>query len=141
MLLIQFLEVIWSMPRNFAFFQKPLYKFFFLNSTIPRSIVKKYSLKVSRTLKTGKAFKQGLKHNQFPPQILCLQASVLIIHWHCFQVSYTRANLAKRQNLHQKGTSVKSSGYANYRVKRLMIHYNIRATLCDSFCDVITRVR
>ena len=44
-------------------------------------------------------------------------------------------------NLHQKGPSVKSPGYANYRVKRLMIHYNIRATLCESFCDVITRVR
>ena len=29
MLLIQFLEVIWSMPENFAIFQKPLYKFFY----------------------------------------------------------------------------------------------------------------
>ena len=29
MLLIQFLEVIWSMPTNFAFFQKPLDKFFY----------------------------------------------------------------------------------------------------------------
>ncbi|CAH3176276.1 unnamed protein product [Porites evermanni] len=83
------------------------------------SIVKKYSLQVLRTLKTGKAFKQGLKYSQFSPQILCLQASVLIIHLHCFQVSYTRAHLAKRQNLHQKGPSVKSPGYANYRVKRL----------------------
>ena len=26
----------------------------------------------------------------------CLQVSVLIIHWHCFQVSYARAHLAKR---------------------------------------------
>ena len=74
----------------------------FINSTIPRSIVKKYSLQVSRTLKTGKVFKQGLKHNQFSPQILCLQVSVLIIHWHCFQVSYARAQLAKDINLHQK---------------------------------------
>ena len=140
MLLIQFLEVIWSMPKNFAFFQKRSINFF-INSTIPRSIVKKYSLQVSITLKTGKAFEQGLKYSQFSPQILCLHASVLIIHWHCFQVSYTRAHLAKRQNLHQKGPSVKSSGYANYRVKRLVIHYNIRATHCESFCDVITRVR
>ena len=69
---------------------------FFINSTIPRSIVKKYSLQVLRTLKTGKAFKQGLKYSQFSPQILCLQASVFIINWHCFQVSYTRAHLAKR---------------------------------------------
>ena len=30
---------------------------FFINSTIWRSIVNKYSLQVSRTLKTGKAFK------------------------------------------------------------------------------------
>ena len=29
MLLIQFLEVIWSMPKNFAFFQKQLDKFFY----------------------------------------------------------------------------------------------------------------
>ena len=29
MLLIQFLEIIWSMPKNFAFFQKPLDKFFY----------------------------------------------------------------------------------------------------------------
>ena len=29
LLLIQFLEVIWSMPNNFAFFQKPLDKFFY----------------------------------------------------------------------------------------------------------------
>ena len=29
LLLIQFLEVIWSMPKNFAFFQKPLDKFFY----------------------------------------------------------------------------------------------------------------
>ena len=73
------------MPKNFAFFQKPLDKFLY-KSTIPRSIVKKYSLQVLRTLKTGKAFKQGLKYSQFSPQILCLQASVLIIHLHCFQV-------------------------------------------------------
>ena len=28
LLLIQFLDVIWSIPKNFAFFQKPLDKFF-----------------------------------------------------------------------------------------------------------------
>ena len=27
--LVQFLDVIWSMPKNFAFFQKPLDKFFY----------------------------------------------------------------------------------------------------------------
>ena len=29
LLLIQFLELIWFMPKNFAFFQKPLDKFFY----------------------------------------------------------------------------------------------------------------
>ena len=29
LLLIRFLDVIWSMPKNFAFFQKPLDKFFY----------------------------------------------------------------------------------------------------------------
>ena len=38
-------------------------------------------------------------------------------------------------------TPVISPEYANYRLKRLVIHYNIRAILCKSFCDVITRVR
>ena len=32
--------------------------------------------------------------------------SVLIIHWHCFQVSYARAQLAKDINLHQKEFSI-----------------------------------
>ena len=80
LLLLQFLDVIWSMPTNFAFFKKPLDKLFFINSTIPRSIVNKHSLQVSRTLKTGKAFNQGFIYNQFFPQILCLQVSVLVIH-------------------------------------------------------------
>ena len=56
LLLLQFLHVIWSMPTNFAFFKKPLDKFFY-NLTIPRSIVYKYTLQVLRTLETEKAFK------------------------------------------------------------------------------------
>ena len=103
LLLLKFLHVISSMPTIFAFFKKQLDKFF-INFAIPRSIVHKYTLQVLRTLKTEKAFKQGLKYNQFFPHILCLQVSVLIIHWHCFQVLYARAHLAKRQNLHQKRT-------------------------------------
>ena len=78
----------------------------FKNLTITRSIVNSYTLQVSRTLKTGKAFKQGLKYNQFFPQILRLQVSVLIIHWHCFQVSYARVQLANILNLHKTGPSV-----------------------------------
>ena len=52
----------------------------FINFAIPRSIAYKYTLQVSRTLKTEKAFKQDFKYNQFSPHILCLQVSVLIIH-------------------------------------------------------------
>ena len=33
-----------------------------------------------------------------------LQVSVLIIHWHCFQVSYARAHLAKRNKFASKRT-------------------------------------
>ena len=69
-----------------------------------RSIVNKYTLQASRTLKTGKTFKQGLKYDQFFPQILCLQVSVLIIHWHCFQESYARAHLAKINKFASKRT-------------------------------------
>ena len=36
MLLIQFLEVIWSMPKNFAFFQKALDYYKFDNAEINR---------------------------------------------------------------------------------------------------------
>ena len=56
LLLLQFLHVIWSTATNFAFFKKPLDEFF-INLTIPKSIVNKYTLQVSRTLKTEKVFK------------------------------------------------------------------------------------
>ena len=46
-----------SMLTNFALFTKPLDRVFFINVTIPGSIVSKYTLQVSRTLKTGKTFK------------------------------------------------------------------------------------
>ena len=65
-LLLQFFDIIWSMPTNLAFFKKPL-DIFLINVKIPRSIVSEYTLRVSRTLKTVKAFKQGLKYNQFFP--------------------------------------------------------------------------
>ena len=48
---------------------------------------------------------------------LCLQLSVLIIHWHCFKVSYARAHLAKRNKFASKTTldyfRKKCSEYAN----------------------------
>ena len=107
LLLLQLLHVIWSMPTNFAFFKKRLDNFFFINLTILRSIANKYTLQVSRTLETGKAFKCGLRYNQFFPQILCLQVSILIIQWHCFQVSYASTHLAKKD----KFASKKHFGY------------------------------
>ena len=71
------------MPTNFAIFKKALDNFF-IHLTIPRSIVNKYTLQVSRTLKTGKALNRASNITSspppFPPQILCLQVSVLIIH-------------------------------------------------------------
>ena len=76
----------------------------FINLTILRSIANKYTLQVSRTLKTEKAFKWGLKYNQFSPHVLCLQVNVLIIPWHCFQVLYARAHLAEGNKFASKRT-------------------------------------
>ena len=45
------LHVIWSVPTKNRSIK------FFINLTIPRSIANKYTLQVSRTLKTVKAFK------------------------------------------------------------------------------------
>ena len=39
-----------------------------------------------------------------PPQVLYIQVSVLIIHWYCFQASYARAHLAKRNKFASKIT-------------------------------------
>ena len=61
------------MPTNFAIFKKALDNFF-IHLTIPRSIVNKYTLQVSRTLKTGKALNRASNITS-PPQV-----SVLIIH-------------------------------------------------------------
>ena len=54
LLLLQFLHVIWSTPTNFSHFPKNRSIIFFINWKIPRTIVNKYTLRVSRTLKTGK---------------------------------------------------------------------------------------
>ena len=77
LLFLQFLHVIQSM-RKISHFLKNRSIIFFINLTIPRSIVYKYTLHVLRPLKIEKAFKQGLKYNKFPPQILCLHVSVLV---------------------------------------------------------------
>ena len=58
---------------QFSHFSKNRWINFFINFAIPRSIVYKYTLQVLRTLKTEKAFKLGLKNNQFSPLFLCLQ--------------------------------------------------------------------
>ena len=65
------------MPTNFAIFKKALDNFF-IHLTIPRSIVNKYTLQVSRTLKTGKALNRASNITSPPPPPP--QVSVLIIH-------------------------------------------------------------
>ena len=53
----------------------------------------------------------------------------------------SRQKDSKKIELHQKGPSVKSPEYANNQVTKLVIYYNITATLRKSFSDVVTRVR
>jgi len=50
-------------------------------------------------------------------------------------------SVAKIELKISKRASVEYPEYANNQVKKLVIYYNITATLCKSFCDVITRVR
>ena len=76
--------------------------------------------------------------------ILSLQVSVLVIHWHCFQVSYARAQLAEKYNLHERILGYFRKNLRNMlvnMVKKLVIYYNITATPCKSCCDVITQIR
>ena len=60
MLLIQFLEVTWSMPKNFAFFQKLLDKFFykFDNPEINRQEIFPARFKSECTEKSSKPWPQ-----------------------------------------------------------------------------------
>ena len=69
---------------------------FFKNLSISRFVISLYGLQVSRSLKTRKAIKSGLQCTTFFSQILCLQVSVLIIHRHCIQLSFSRAQLSKK---------------------------------------------
>ena len=55
--LLQFLQVIWSIPTNFALFKKPLDKFLYKFDNPEINCQKNYTLQVSGTLNTGKAFK------------------------------------------------------------------------------------
>ena len=57
LLLIQFLDVIWSMSKNFAFLQKPLDKFFYKFDK-PLTHVRKGSVKVDFT---WRKFEENLK--------------------------------------------------------------------------------
>ena len=69
---------------------------FFKNLSISRFVISLYGLQVSRSLKTFKDIKSGLQCTTFFSQILCLQVSVLIIHGHCIQLSFSRAQLSKK---------------------------------------------
>ena len=113
-LLLQFLHVIWSMPTNFSLFKKPLDIIFFYTLAI------NVPCKFQEHWKQGRLLNNVLKYNQFSPQILCLKLSVLIIHWHCFQVSNAGAQLAKKK-LHQKERSI------TFRI-------NVRNILINGLC-------
>ena len=89
-LLLQFLHVIWSMSTNFSLLKKPLDIIFFYTLAI------NVPCKFQEHWKQGRVLNNVVKYNQFSPQILSLKLSVLIIHWHCFQVSNTGAQLAKK---------------------------------------------
>ena len=69
---------------------------FFKNLSISSFVISLYGLQVSRSLKTCKTIKSGLQCTTFFSQILCLQVSVLIIHGHCIQLSFSRAQLSKK---------------------------------------------
>ena len=73
---------------------------FFRNLSISRFVISLYGLQVSRSLKTRKTIKSGLQCTTFFSQILCLQVSVLIIHGHCIQLSFSRAQLSEKIHLH-----------------------------------------
>ena len=68
MLLIQFLEVICSMPKNFAFFQKPLDKFFykFDNPEINRQEIFPASFKNIEN--KGRRLNRDSNITNFPPR-------------------------------------------------------------------------
>ena len=73
---------------------------FFKNLKMSRSIINLYGVQVSMSLKTYKVIKLGIECTNFFSQISCLQVSVLIIHGYCFQVSYARERLWKKNYLH-----------------------------------------
>ena len=56
------------------------------------------------------------------------------------QIIYATEQLSSLFSKDKLEPSVKSPEYANNRVKKLVIYYNVTATLCKSFCEVITRV-
>ena len=66
------------------------------------SFVNKCTQQVSRTLKNRVGFSIGPpKEVIFRPD-LSLQVSVLIIYWHCFQVSFARAQLVENRICRKK---------------------------------------
>ena len=69
---------------------------FFKNLSISSFVISLYGLQVSRSLKICKTIKSGLQCTTFFSPILCLQVSVLIIHGHCIQLSFSRAQLSKK---------------------------------------------
>ena len=61
---------------------------------ISRLIIDVRLLQVSRTLKTGKVIKRDFKFQKLSNRFCVYKWRPLIIHWHCIQVSYARAQQA-----------------------------------------------
>ena len=94
LLSLPFLYLIWFTPTNFTVILKPLNNFFkkLDNPEINHQFTYPQGFKDIEN-KEGNGASNVTK---FFPQILCFQVSVLIIHWHCFQVSYSRAQLEQK---------------------------------------------
>ena len=59
--LLQFLQVIWSIPTNFAVFKKPLDKFLYKFGNPEINCHKNYTLQVSGTLNRGRLLNRASK--------------------------------------------------------------------------------
>ena len=135
-------ELLWAIVSETNFIN--LHSAAFV-TVFARSLVHAYKFcifkKISRTLKTGKAVKQDLKYDQFFPPVFVFTSEHPQYSLALFSSLICTCKFSKEIEFASKRTSVRSPEYANNWVKKLVIYYNITATLCKSFCDVITRGR
>ena len=66
-----------------------------------------HRLQVFKGIEKKEGNYMGFQMSQiFPKDFVFTSRSVLIIHWHCFQVSYTLAQLKQTTNLHSEVPSI-----------------------------------